>query len=158
MASSSICPFTLKPITDIQHDNLAIIYHSNLPSRDSESGHACTLSELVSHLHDGVCQTPTIGTVCDANASMFLLQRNNDDRDGTEGRIVSFKYGTISYHLWVENESNAIKRIATVMGMDVKNGLKVCMDNAQLSTRYYSVNAFPNTQHFALFRLFTKAK
>ncbi|KAL7481450.1 hypothetical protein ACHAW6_007132 [Cyclotella cf. meneghiniana] len=193
--SSTICPFTLRPIADLPHDNTAIVYRS-VPSSsqrgrdraedgtqpdDDACGHSCTLSELVPYLHDGrggtaaarrspvcpVCLACPVGVVCDAEASSFLTRRrlaavtttkegsdatahdrvsDENDTKTKEGRIVSFRYGAISYHLWVESTSssqsslssnpeldrlaggtkrNALERIGSVMGMDVHNGLKV---------------------------------
>lgn len=185
--SSTICPFTLRPLADLPRDNTAIVYRS-VPSssqrgrdraedaNDDACGHACvcTLSELVPYLHDGrggtaaACRTPVcpvclacpVGVVCDAEASSFLTRIHADvsDENDTrtkEGRIVSFRCGAISYHLWVEATSssqslssnpvldrlaggtkrNALERIGSVMGIDVHNGLKVC-----LSLGYHFVN------------------
>jgi hypothetical protein len=142
--ASSICPFTLKPIADIPSDNVAIIHHESI-----QCGR-CTLSKLIPYLHEGissrecpVCQASNVTTVYDVDSSLMHRQQQSYvqavDTKGTEsdlvnlshecpeGRIVSFKYGTISYHLWVEHDSIALQRIASVMGMDVSNGLKVCV-------------------------------
>ena len=79
-------------------------------------------------------------------AASFLRGRGfpvSNDNSGTElitkdiveqnGRIVSFMYGTIAYHLWVNlNHSstsdindNALRRLTNVMMMDVNRSLKV---------------------------------
>ena len=154
-AASIICPFTLKPIPDISRENLAVIYNSS-PFTDAinECGHLCSLAGIISYLHNGmqptpmcpVCQACQIGAVCDADASSFMTGKSNstntnNSKSTSEGRLVSFKYGAISYHLWVptsspsslqstsnkvfDKEGNALERIAQVMGMDVQNGLKV---------------------------------
>lgn len=143
--SSSICPFTLKPITGISRDDVAIIHHESI-----QCGR-CTLSKLIPYLHDGlssrecpVCQASTVGTVYDADSFCIHRQQHSPNavdedlpdlnKEGTEGRIVSFKYGAISYHLCVKHDSAALQRIASVMGMDVSNGLKV-----RVETRYRNI-------------------
>eukprot|EP00804_Cyclotella_cryptica_P013551 CCRYP_012911-RA/>CCRYP_012911-RA protein AED:0.05 eAED:0.05 QI:208/1/1/1/1/1/2/1186/324 len=112
-----------------------------------------------------VCLACPIGVVCDVDASSILMQQQHaartaedegsnsaaarvsgaNDTKTKEGRIISFRYGTISYHLWVESTSslqslsskhvfdrlaggikcNALTRIGTVMRMNVHNGLKI---------------------------------
>jgi hypothetical protein len=47
----------------------------------------------------------------------------NLDENG--GRIVSFRYGTISYCLSTQHNFNALDRIGNVLQMDVKSGMKV---------------------------------
>ena len=150
--ATSICPFTLKSIADTPRINLAVIQHSNY----SEScGGVCTLSELIPYLNDStstthakcpVCQTSKITAVYDVEAASFLKGRgfpvSNDNSDTElvmedtaqkDGRLVSFRYGTISYHLWVNSNhslksdlnDNALRRITNVMMMDINRGPKV---------------------------------
>ena len=123
-----------------------------------------------------VCLASPVGVVCDELSSSFLMRRrdfiaeksnssidkmnidkqnktaddeNNDGKKKSEeGRIASFRYGSIFYFLWIESsscseksktssyssfsvskssikKSNALERIGTVLGMDVVTGLKV---------------------------------
>lgn len=162
--SSIICPFTLRAIDTIQREDVAVVYESNpLLAGNSEAeetcnipcGHSCTLSNLVSYLHDtggaklcAVCQSASATFICDSMSSMAISRRINaqnnthgSEGDGGGGRIVSFRYGTIVYALWVKSPQqisssytsifrdrkgeNALDRIAHVLGMDVKSGLKV---------------------------------
>ena len=151
-ASVSICPFTLKSIADTPRLDLAVVKHSD----DSEPcGGVCTLSKLIPYLHDStstshakcpLCQKSKITAVYDVEAASFLRGRGfpvSNDNSGTElitkdiveqdGRIVSFMYGTIAYHLWAHlNHSsksdindNALRRLTNVMMMDVNRSLKV---------------------------------
>lgn len=130
-SSSSICPFTLKPIADVSSDDLAVIHHTNL----STACGRCTLSKLISYLHDGarecpLCRTSTVGTVYDGGSAEYISRQVNDESDSCQpmscdkGRIVSFKYGAVSYHLWVTSDQIALNRISSVMGIDINN-LKV---------------------------------
>lgn len=120
-------------------------------------GHSCTLSHLVPYLHDSgggskscpVCHKSPASVVCDSYASAFLATKRHRPNQGGgigesgngdgRGRIVSFRYGTTFYFLWVHSSpppssysklfshrnDNALDRIGSVMSMDVKNGLKV---------------------------------
>jgi hypothetical protein len=165
--STSICPFTLKSIADINQEDLAVISETNpLSTNDSFSdvldksaeprkvqcGHLCTLANLVSYLHDDggaklcpVCQLSPISVICDFPSLSFLTQpsaqnvaaRNDSDSNG--GRIIFFRYGTIMYFLqspprlspstykkmFRERNGNALDRMGSVLGMDVKSGLTV---------------------------------
>lgn len=174
--STSICPFTLKSIDEIERENLAVIYQNNPLLSSSNAGgdgdvagnemdripcgHSCTLSHLISYLHDTVgsnkscpaCQSSPASVVCDANSSKYLLRQragsqcNEKNEAGTPdsdgGRIISFRYGPTSYFLWVHStppsptssyysklfssaKGNALDRIGSVLGMDVKTGLKL---------------------------------
>jgi hypothetical protein len=147
--SNPICPFTYKSIVEIKQDDLAVIYETNplLLTRNNDSSmnessrnNVCTLVYLVSYLHDDnnrgtklcpVSQSP-ISVVCDLRSSNLLTQlgvRNNMDSsnnlDESGGRIVSFRYGTISYCLSTQPNFNALDRIGNVLQMDVKSGMKV---------------------------------
>lgn len=166
-STSNICPFTFKTIGAIQPEDLAVVYESNPLLADNaeptgtlniQCGHSCNLSNLVSYLHDTggtklcpVCQSSSASFICDSTSSISIARRTNaqhnthgsvdSDGDGGGGRIVSFRYGTIVYFLWVKspqqlsssytsifrdrNGGNALDRIAHVLGMDVKSGLKV---------------------------------
>lgn len=170
-ASISICPFTLKSLAAIKRDDAAFIYQSNpllssttdassggalgkpTSAQEVECGHSCTLSHLVPYLHDSggskscpVCQTSPASVICDSLSSAFFMQQNQlsgkgGSSDNGEGRIISFRYGTTFYFLWVHSSpplpsssysklfsyrnGNALDRIGSVLGMDVKNGLKV---------------------------------
>ena len=163
----SICPFTFKSIDTIYPEELAIIYESNPlqvghleTARKIQCGHSCTLSNLISYLHDTggtklcpVCQSSPASFICDFMSSSTLLRQTNNAQhdilhgsDGTDGddnggRIVSFRYGTNDYFLWVKSpphssspdtsifcnrtRENALDRIAKVLRVDVKNGMKV---------------------------------
>jgi len=122
-------------------------------AQEYQCGHSCTLSRLVPYLLDvggskscPVCQTSPATVICDSFASSFFMRQcrpdeSNEDgeSDPCEGRIVSFRYGTAIYFLWVHSsppssyysklfnsrKENALDRIGSVLGMDVKNGLKV---------------------------------
>lgn len=153
MTDPLLCPFTLKNLSDVKEDDLAVVYETNplLSSSSSsdgavavECGHKCTLSRLVSYLQDSkacpVCQEANVSVVCDAQSSAQLLKQK-ESKD-CEGRIISFRYGTTSYFLWVpssptmqassysslfsKGEINALTRISSVFGVDVEKGLKVC--------------------------------
>ncbi len=165
-STSIICPFTLKSIAEIKQENLAVIYEKNPllmndPSSDDgstealgvECGHSCTLANLASYLHDNgggaklcpVCQLSPASVICDFRSSNFLTrpsaQNGTNGSDGNGGRIISFRYGTITYFLWVQSPPrlssssyekifrgrhlNALDRICSVLGMDVESGLKV---------------------------------
>lgn len=131
-SSSILCPFTLKPIDTIKQEDSAIIYESNplltkgpsdgaAENQKVQCGHSCTLSNLVSYLHDSsgskscpVCQSSPATVICDARSSAFMVQQNNattqaseskkcDTSNDCEGRIIILKYGTISYFLWVDS-------------------------------------------------------
>lgn len=159
-----ICPFTLRSISDLPRENVAVIYKHN-PSSDGSTaacGHLCTLSRLIPYLHDGsassnattnnsktgfcpVCLSSPVGVVCDGISSSYLLQQtidttsNSDSKGENEGRVVSFRYGSVVYHLWVHSivaksylgssrsskRNNALVRIGCVLGIDTQNGLKV---------------------------------
>ena len=173
--SNSICPFTLKSIAQIKHEDLAVIYETtNLPlttdqssddgsaeAREVECGHSCMLANLVSYLHDNgggaklcpVCQLSPASVICDFPSSDFLT-RTHHGSDGNGGRIISFRYGTITYFLWVQSPPrsssssyekifrgrnvNALDRICSVLGMDVKSGLKV--RDLNLTEDYFVTN------------------
>ncbi len=162
----SICPFTFKAIDTIHPEDLAVVYESNPllvghleTARKIQCGHSSTLSNLVSYLHDAggtklcpVCQSSPASFICDDISSSTLSRQKNNAQhirhgsDGTEGddsggRIVSFRYGTHVYFLWVTSpphlsssytsifrdrtRENALDRIARVLRVDVKNGMKV---------------------------------
>ena len=161
--SNSICPFTLKSIAQIKHEDLAVIYEttnlllttdqSSDDAGEVECGHSCMLANLVSYLHDNgggaklcpVCQLSPASVICDFPSSDFLTrpsaQSNRNGSVDNGGRIISFRYGTITYCLWVQSppqlsassyermfrgrNENALDRIYSVLGMDVKSGLKV---------------------------------
>lgn len=174
--STSLCPFTLKFIAEIKQEDLAVIYKTNpLLTNDPspvetdgsaeearaafDCGHACTLANLVSYLHDGggnakmcpACQLSPASVVCDSPSSDYLTRpssssaqndTNGSNGDGGGGRIISFRYGTVFYFLWVQSpppslssssyekifrirNGNALHRIGSVLGMDVESGLKV---------------------------------
>lgn len=164
---SSICPFTLKSLNTTRPEDTAFVYKSNpllVLAKNSDCmrttekndasvaekvgcGHSCTLSHLVSYIHDNsggttkqcpVCQSSPANVICDglSNAQLAILQSNADDADEADdnnGRIICFRYGATLYYLWVNakpiqslflfsgstKESNAIHRIGTVLGMDV---------------------------------------
>lgn len=164
--TTSICPFTLAAT---KREDAGVVYETILPSSSKSGptnggenasdqafgcGHSCTLTHLVQYLHDGgsskscpVCRTSRVCVVCDADSSAFLVQLNTtSEQNGNSnvggGRIVSFRYGPISYFLWVRSsqqaspsssrlnffsnrEENALDRIGSVLGMDVEKGLKV---------------------------------
>jgi hypothetical protein len=145
--SNPICPFTYKSIVEIKQEDLAVIYETNplLLTRNDDSSmnessrnNVCTLVNLVSYLHDDnhggtkllcpISQSP-ISVVCDLRSSNLLTQlgvRNMDiNLDENGGRIVSFRYGTISYCLSTQHNFNALDRIGHVLQMDVKSGMKV---------------------------------
>ena len=151
-SASSTCPFTLKSIDAISKDDVAIIYeNSPLLSPTTVANqckHPCTLSHLVSYLHDGgvskLYPAFQASIICDHNSSEFFEKRQKrppgkeDAAMDGEGRIVSFRYGSTFYFLWVHSsppssrstlfsprKSNALDRIGHVLGMDVKKGLKV---------------------------------
>lgn len=161
--SSSICPFTLKSLNTARPEDTAFVYKSNpllVLAKKSDCmrttekndasvaekvgcGHSCTLSHLVSYIHDNsggttkqcpVCQSSPANIICDglSNAQLARLQSNAYDADVNNGRIICFRYGATLYYLWVHakpiqsslfrgrKESNdAIHRIGTVLGMDV---------------------------------------
>ena len=157
--SSSICPFTLKSLNTTRPEDTAFVYKSNpllakSGTRTTEKndasvaekvgcGHSCTLSHLVSYIHDNrggttkqcpLCQSSPANIICDglSNAQLARLQSNADEADDNNGRIICFRYGATLYYLWVNakpiqssllfsgrKESNAIHRIGTVLGMDV---------------------------------------
>ena len=155
--SNSICPFTLKSIAQIKHEDLAVIYEttnlllttdqSSDDAGEVECGHSCMLANLVSYLHDNgggaklcpVCQLSPASVICDFPSSDFLTRTHGSDGYGC--RIISFRYGTITYFLWVQSPPrsssssyekifrgrnvNAFDRICSVLGIDVKSGLKV---------------------------------
>ncbi|KAL9188590.1 hypothetical protein ACHAXT_006968 [Thalassiosira profunda] len=154
---ADLCPFTLKPLASIKREELAVVYASNPLLSDgspvdgaptatvASCGHACSLMSLVSYLHDGggaklcpVCQKSPVAVVCDAQSSAFLMQQKAGG-GADASRIVSFRYGTTSYFLWVpsplpdstynklfsQRATNALERIGHVLGMDAANGLKV---------------------------------
>jgi hypothetical protein len=161
--NSSICPFTFKSIGTLHSEDVAIIYESNpllaaaaVDAPKIQCGHSCTLSNLVSYLHDTsgtklcpVCQSSSAYFICDFMSSTAISRRASENAlqithsVDDEGRILSFRYGTIVYFLWVENSTqsvssssytsffrtrvrgNALDRIANVLDMDVRNGLKV---------------------------------
>ena len=171
--NSSICPFTFKSIGTLHSEDVAIIYESNpllaaaaVDAPKIQCGHSCTLSNLVSYLHDTsgtklcpVCQSSSASFICDFISSTAISRRASENAqqithglvgsgsvDDT-GRIISFRYGTIVYFLWVKNSTqssssssssssytsffrtrvrgNALDRIANVLDLDVRNGLKV---------------------------------
>ena len=146
----AICPFTLKSLATSKAEDVAIIYERNplIANVDSFScGHSCTLSHLVPYLHNSggsktcpVCQSSPANVICDAKSSTYLekqkTQNNaatemlNDAPTDNEGRIVTFRYGTTVYFLWVSSlssgrKANTLDRIGLVLGMDVNNGMKV---------------------------------
>ena len=116
-----------------------------------ECGHLCTIANLVSYLHDEggtklcpVCQLSLVSAICDFPSLNFLTQpspqnlaRNCPDSD--EGRIIFFRYGTTMYFLqspprlspstyknmFSKRNGNALDRIGSVLGMDIKSGLTV---------------------------------
>ena len=117
-STSGICPFTLKSLSSTELEDVAVIYASNplltkandgAPSQNEvQCGHSCTLSpSLISYLHDSsgtkqcpVCQESPANVVCDIISSAFLI--NHDGAlDNNNGRVISFRYGNISYYLWV---------------------------------------------------------
>jgi hypothetical protein len=165
----SICPFTFKSIGTLHSEDVAIIYESNpllaaaaVDAPKIHCGHSCTLSNLVSYLHDTpypgtklcpVCQSSSAYFICDFMSSTAVSRRASEHAQqithgsvgsvDDAGRIVSFRYGTIVYFLWVKNATqsvssssytsffrtrvrgNALDRIAHVLDMDVRYGLKV---------------------------------
>mmetsp|Transcript_33412 Transcript_33412/g.80808 ORF Transcript_33412/g.80808 Transcript_33412/m.80808 type:complete len:276 (-) Transcript_33412:114-941(-) len=119
-----------------------------------QCGHSCTLSCLVPYLHDiggskscPVCQASPAVVICDYHSSAYLVNDTTNTSDGdtsdkNEGRIISFRYGTNFYFLRVpastslssssytsklsrHRNGNALNRIGSVLGMDVRSGLKV---------------------------------
>ena len=165
-STSGICPFTLKPLTSTRPEDVAVIYASNplnsvekktnyndgAPSQEEvQYGHSCSLSpSLISYLHDAsgakqcpVCQESPVKVVCDGISSAFLISQtiNHDGAlDNNNGRVISFRYGNISYNLWVHStesiqsssyyskrgfsgrkRTNALHRIGDVLGIELKN-------------------------------------
>lgn len=155
----SICPFTLKPLNKTNREDLAFICQGvPQPSSTDEQcdgtdndaatknlcGHCCTMSQLVAYLHGSsggstkpscpVCQAPA-SIVCDANSFRFLTQQCKPNENASdEGRVISFRYGTVSYYLWVKSSplsyskffsygrrQNAIDRIACVLSMNLRS-------------------------------------
>lgn len=155
--SSLLCPFTLKPISSAKRDDVAVLCQNNpllTPPTENHCGHSCTLSKLVPYLHDGsaaklcpVCQTLPVTFICDHQSYTFLdhwhqmhaYEKRDGSSDGFGGKIVTFRYGSTSYFLWVHSQSpqssscsnlfgsgsNAMDRINKVLG--VKHGLKVSL-------------------------------
>lgn len=161
--NSSICPFTFKSIGTLHSEDVAIIYESNpllaaaaVDAPKIQCGHSCTLSNLVSYLHDTsgtklcpVCQSSSAYFICDFMSSTAISRRASENAQqithsvDDEGRILSFRYGAFVYFLWVKNSTqlvssssytsffrtrvrgNALDRIAYVLDMDDRNGLKV---------------------------------
>lgn len=80
-----------------------------------------------------------MGTVYDGGASLWIRQQKRRENQSntnnacsndavSDGSIVSFKYGTVTYHLWVMRHSIALKQTGSVMGIAVNN-MKVCLSN-----------------------------
>ena len=112
--SSSICPFTLKSLNTTRPEDTAFVYKSNPLLANSDGtrttekndasvaekvgcGHSCTLSHLVSYIHDNsggttkqcpVCQSSPANIICDglSNAQLARLQSNADDADDNKGK------------------------------------------------------------------------
>lgn len=165
-SSFSLCPFSFQAIDTIDPEDVAVVYESNPLLEVEETnrlkcGHSCTLSNLVSYLHDipggakllcPVCQSSSASFICDKASSSYISRRTSSQHvmDGSDsstddgnsgGRIVSFRYGTNVYFLWVasprqlsssyatlfrgRNGGNALKRIAQVLKVDIKDGMKV---------------------------------
>jgi len=163
-STSGICPFTLKSLASTELDDVAVIYASNplskannddgaLTQEEVQCGHSCTLSpSLISYLHDTsgtkkcpVCQDSPANVVFDSISSAFLISQtiNQDgasNNNKNKGRIISFRYGNISYYLWVHStesiqsssyyskrafsgrkRTNALHRIGDVLGIELKN-------------------------------------
>ena len=147
----AICPFTLKSLATSKAEDVAIIYERNPLIANNElcCGHSCTLSHLVPYLHNSggsktcpVCQSSPANIICDAKSSTYLEKQKattqniaatemlNDAPTDKAGRIVTFRYGTTVYFLWVSSETsgrkaNTLDRIGLVLGMDVNKGMKV---------------------------------
>ena len=153
-----ICPFTLKSLASTKLEDVAIIYASNplkanyddgAPSQEEvQCGHSCSLSfSLISYLHDSsgtkqcpVCQESPANVVCDIISSAFLINHDGASINNNNGRVISFRYGNISYYLWVHStesiqsssyyskrafsgrkRTNALHRIGDVLGIELKN-------------------------------------
>jgi len=157
-STSGICPFTLKPLssTELEDVDVAIIYAINpLKANDDgatsqnevQCGHSCTLSpSLISYLHDingtkqcPVCQDSPAMVVFDGISSAFLINHDGASNNNN-GRVISFRYGNISYYLWVHStesiqsssyyskrafsgrkRTNVLHRIGDVLGIELKN-------------------------------------
>ena len=159
-----ICPFTLKSLAASKAEDVAVIYERNplIANIDSFSCvHSCTLSYLVPYLHNSggakkcpVCQSSPANVICDAKSSTYLEKLKTqhytttemvNDAPTEEGRIVSFRYGTTVYFLWVSSlssgrEANALNRIGSVLGMDVNKGMKVIHKGKVLFPGYTQKN------------------
>jgi len=162
-STCGICPFTLKSLSSTELEDVAVIYAINplltkandgAPSQEEvQCGHSCTLSpSLISYLHDAsgtkkcpVCQESPANVVCDSISSAFLISQkiSHDGRASNysnNGRVISFRYGNISYYLWVHStesiqsssyyskrafsgrkRTNALHRIGDVLGIELKN-------------------------------------
>lgn len=163
-SSFSLCPFSFQAIDTIHPEDESNPLLNEAEERNRlKCGHSCTLSNLVSYLHDHehhggtkllcpVCQSSSASFICDKASSSYISRRTSSQHvmDGSDsstddgnsgGRIVSFRYGTNVYFLWVasppqlsssyttlfhgRNGGNALNRIAQVLRVDIKNGMKV---------------------------------
>ena len=132
-STSGICPFTLKSLSSTELEDVAVIYASNplltkandgAPSQNEvQCGHSCTLSpSLISYLHDSsgakqcpVCQDSPANVVCDGISSAFLISQDGA-LDNNNGRVIYFRHGNISYHLWV-NSAESIQSTSYFNGV-----------------------------------------
>ena len=131
-ADAALCPYTLKPISSIDKSDLAII-------NPTSCRHMCSLPHLLSYIHDAsagtvhncpVCLQFKVTSVCDGNADRVLHQMQ-EENDGRERKIVCVRYGPIHYYLSLQSSSSrlaprrALLRIGEVLGVDIKNGIKI---------------------------------
>ena len=172
---SVICPFTLKSLSSTELEDVAKIYAINpllkkandgAPSQEEvQCGHSCTLSpSLISYLHDvsgtkqcPVCQESPANVVCDGISSAFLINHDGASNNNN-GRVICFRYGNISYYLWVHStesiksssyskrafsgrkRTNALHRITDVLDIKFTN-IKILYKGKML---------YPNTKSESL--------